>query len=71
MEILKNLMPLATVIICLVALFTGQSVIMNWQIQPVKDNQARMEKRMENRMDKIESKLDQLIMTHSLKKAVN
>ena len=60
-------MPLATVTICVVALFTGQSVIMNWQIQPVKDTQARMEKRM----DKIESKLDQLIMAHSLKKAVN
>ncbi len=66
METLKNLMPLATVVISLIALFTGQSIIMNWQIQPVKENQARME----THMDKIELKLDQLIMSqcHNLKK---
>ena len=71
METLKNLMPLATVVISLIALFTGQSIIMNWQIQPVKENQARMETRMETRMDKIELKLDQLIMSQSQKNQVN
>ena len=57
METLNFLMPLATVVIALVALFTGQGLIFHWLLGPIKENQARMEKRM----DRIEEKLDQLI----------
>ena len=64
MEHLASLVPLANIIIALVALFTGLALIFNWLLNPVKENQARMESRMdklESRMDRIESKLDQLI----------
>lgn len=84
METLKFFTPLATVVICFVALFTGQALIFNWLLSPVKETQARMEMRMDMRMDKIEmrmdkiemridkidSKLDQIIMSQFPKQAL-
>ena len=70
MEVLSFLAPLATVVIALVGLFSGMGLIFNWLLSPIKENQARMEKRMdriEKRMDRIESKLDQLIASQSPK----
>lgn len=56
------LTPLATVVIALAGLFSGMGLIFNWLLSPIKENQARMEKRM----DRIESKLDQLIASQSV-----
>ena len=42
MEALAFLMPLATVVIALVALFTGMGWIFNWQLEPVKENQREL-----------------------------
>ena len=71
MEALTFLMPLSTVVIALVALFTGMGWIFNWLLEPVKENQRELKAEqkelksrmdgIETRMDRIESKLDQLI----------
>ena len=45
----------------LALLLTGFNALLNAKIEPLKDNQVRMEKRM----DGIESKLDQLIAAKS------
>ncbi len=46
-------------------LLTGVNAMLDAKTKPLKDNQARMEKRM----DQIESKLDQLIESQSPKKS--
>ena len=60
---MKELSPLFTAGIFLLAflalLLSGFNSMLNAQIEPVKDNQARFEKRL----DRIESKLDQ-VLTH-------
>ncbi len=64
METLNFLMPLATVVISLVALFTGMGWTFNWLLSPVKENQRELraeQKEIKSRIDRIESKLDQLI----------
>ena len=61
MESLRNLNPLFTAIIAFTAvlsfLLIGMNSILDAKITPIKENQARMEKRM----DRMESKLDQLL----------
>ena len=52
----------------LALLLTGFNALLNAKIEPLKDNQVRMEKRMdgfEKRLDGIDSKLDQLIAAKS------
>ena len=65
MESLRNLSPLFTAIIAFTAvlsfLLVGMNSILDAKIAPIKENQARMEKQMEKRMDRMESKLDQLL----------
>ena len=65
MESLRNLNPLFTAIIAFTAvlsfLLIGMNSILDAKITPIKENQARMEKQMEQRMDGIESKLDQIL----------
>ena len=72
MEILMNLSPLFTAIIAFTAfvsfLLVGMNSILDAKITPIKENQVRMEKQMEKRMDgmekrmdRMESKLDQLL----------
>ena len=71
MEVITFLTPLATVVIALVALFTGMGWIFNWLLEPVKENQRDLKTEqkeihselrvLKSRMDRIESKLDLLI----------
>ena len=61
MEALVFLMPLATVVIALVALFTGMGWIFNWLLEPVKENQRELkaeQKELKSRMGRIESRMD-------------
>ncbi len=48
---------LLTSVIAFCSVFAGLGFVFNLFLRPMKENQARME----NRMDRIESKLDQLI----------
>ena len=65
MEILMNLSPLFTAIIAFTAvlsfLLVGMNSILDAKITPIKENQVRIEKQMKERMDRMESKLDQLL----------
>ena len=62
MEILMNLSPLFTAIIAFTAfvsfLLVGMNSILDAKITPIKENQVRIEKQMEKRMDGIEERMD-------------
>ena len=61
METLAFFMPLATVLIALVALFTGMGWVFNWLLEPVKENQRDLkaeQKEIKSRMDRIESRMN-------------
>ena len=63
MEVLTLLTPLATVVIALVALFTGMGWIFNWLLEPVKENQRDLkteQKELKSRMDSIESRMSSI-----------
>ena len=57
MEILQEMQHILTTIIAVMATLTGMGFVFNILLTPLKDNQARIEKRM----DQFEAKLDQLL----------
>ena len=72
MEYLKTMKPLFTAIIAIMAILSflllGVSSMLSAQVTPLKENQVRLEAEIKavkvelnNRMDRMESKLDQLL----------
>ncbi len=72
MEFLRKMTPLFTAIIAIMAILSflllGVSAMLSAQVTPLKENQARLESEikivkteMNNRMDRMEAKLDQLL----------
>ena len=63
MEVFHELQHILTTIIAVMAALTGMGFVFNILLKPLKENQARIEKRidkLEARMDQFEARLDQL-----------